>query len=363
MKKILVITRPVDNAGDWLITERLIALTEQVAGEAFDSARVDFSPATRSQPVGFYNSYDAIIAGGGPIADDRLLSPSAFHLMSVLEEVNVPVSLIGIGWYGRTPKSGDVYGESRLSEAVRRKVALIEARGGVITSRGCITQSVLEQNGIGSVMTGCPVWYADSFASVSLRGIPGDGPRRIVVSNAGITKEPFLHAPVAAQTVGLLELLGSLFPRASLLFTFNGGIDTKYSAPCNREVADWLSDQGIEYRDISGDASGFALYEECDLHVGYRLHSHLYCLSRGIPSILIEEDARAADANLTLGTPGPKAYDIDDPESRNPWLVEEVRSAVHWYLQSDCAPMKAALHSAACYAPAMQGALRKAMGA
>ena len=130
MKKVLIVTRPVDNAGDWLITERLIALTSQVANEAFKSVQVDFSPATQKQSVEFYNSYDAIVAGGGPIADDRLLDPAAFHLMSVLEEVNVPTSLIGIGWYGRTPKPADVCGGPLFSEQVRQKLSLLNAGGG-----------------------------------------------------------------------------------------------------------------------------------------------------------------------------------------------------------------------------------------
>ena len=130
MKKVLIVTRPVDNAGDWLITERLIALTSQVANEAFKSVQVDFLPATQKQSVELYNSYDAIIAGGGPIADDRLLDPAAFHLMSVLEDVSVPTSLIGIGWYGRSPKPADVYGGPLLSERVRQKLSLLNARGG-----------------------------------------------------------------------------------------------------------------------------------------------------------------------------------------------------------------------------------------
>lgn len=362
MRKILVVTRPVDNAGDWLITERLVELTRQVAEGAFGKADVEFCSATREMPVGFYNSFDAVVAGGGPIADDRLLSPSAFHLMSVLEDVEVPVSLIGIGWYGRTPKAADVYGAPLFSEQVRSKLSQITLRGG-ITSRGCVTQAVMRRNGVASAMTGCPVWYADGFEPVRLRRPGPGGPRRIAVSNAGITKDPELHGPVAEQTIALLELLGSRFPRSELLFTFNGGINTRYSGPCNREIARWLDDHGIEYRDISGGAGGFALYEGCDMHVGYRLHTHLYCVSRGIPSILIEEDARGADANLTLGTPGPRAYDQDDPSSRNPWLVEEVGSALDWYLESGFAPMEAALHAVSLYAPTMREALMRAVGA
>ncbi|WP_143753891.1 hypothetical protein [Collinsella sp. An271] len=75
------------------------------------------------------------------------------------------------------------------------------------------------------------------------------------------------------------------------------------------------------------------------------------------------ETGEIHDANLTLGTPGPRAYDPDDPSSRNPWLVEEVGSALDWYLESDFAPMEAALHAVSLYAPAMREALMRAVGA
>lgn len=362
MRKILVVTRPVDNAGDWLITERLVELTRQVVEGAFGEADVEFCPATREMPVGLYNSFDAVVAGGGPIADDRLLSPSAFHLMSVLEDVEVPVSLIGIGWYGRTPKAADVYGAPLFSGKVRSKLSQI-ARGGGDHQQGVrhaggheAQRRRLGHDRLPRVVRGRLRAGAPQEAGL-WRAAPHSGLER------GITKDPELHGPVAEQTIALLELLGSRFPRSELLFTFNGGIDTRYSGPCNREIARWLDDHGVEYEDISGDAGSFALYEGCDMHVGYRLHTHLYCVSRGIPSILIEEDARGADANLTLGTPGPRAYDQDDPSSRNPWLVEEVGSALDWYLESGFAPMEAALHAVSLYAPAMREALMRAVGA
>lgn len=44
-----------------------------------------------------------------------------------------------------------------------------------------------------------------------------------------------------------------------------------------------------------------ALYGNADLHIGYRVHAHLFCLSRRIPSILINEDSRGVGQAAALG--------------------------------------------------------------
>lgn len=53
--------------------------------------------------------------------------------------------------------------------------------------------------------------------------------------------------------------------------------------------------------DISGSKEGFKQYDECDLHIGFRVHAHIYNISMGNPSILINEDARGAGVNDALG--------------------------------------------------------------
>ena len=61
---------------------------------------------------------------------------------------------------------------------------------------------------------------------------------------------------------------------------------------------------GARTRDISGSASGFAVYDDVSLHVGYRVHAHLYCLSRSTPSYLVAEDSRGIGVLQTLGDLG-----------------------------------------------------------
>ena len=63
--------------------------------------------------------------------------------------------------------------------------------------------------------------------------------------------------------------------------------------------------------DISHSADGFSIYDDCDLHIGFRVHAHIYCLSMRKRSVLIEEDGRGAGVNQILGLPSLKSYSDD----------------------------------------------------
>ena len=357
---ILVIARPIDNAGDWLIADRLVSLVTKTAKEISPTSHVEFKNALSVNDVDYYNSFDSIVIGGGPIADNTLLGSDSFDVMAKLSQITTPVSLIGVGWYGPTTSSKDMFAY-RVVPDLKDKLCMIIQSGGVIGVRDITTQYVLASNGIDSIVSGCPVWYPEDSSPSHLSGNIALDPKKIVISNAGITKDSSVHEAVAHQTQLLVNSLQILFPRAELLFTFNGGIDTKYSAPCNRAIADFLYEKNISYYDISGSATGFNLYDDADLHVGYRLHSHLYCLSKGIPSLLIEEDARGGGANVTLGTPRVTAYDSLKHTQPNPYFEKELETVLKEYQTSGYLAFINALERVNLYLPVMKNVIKKAL--
>lgn len=358
--KILIIARPIDNAGDWLIADRLVSLITKVAKEIDPTSQIEFKNALSVYDVDYYNSFDSIVVGGGPIAANSLLGSNSFDVMAKLNQITTSVSLIGVGWYGATASAKDIYSYTIMPD-LKEKLCVINELGGVIGVRDVTTQYVLTNNGIDSTVTGCPVWYPEdsSFSRLS-RDVDFD-PKKIIISNAGITKDPAVHEGVVYQSQLLVGSLQKLFPQAELLFTFNGGIDTKYSTRCNRGIVDFLERKKIPYYDISGSSSGFDLYDDADLHVGYRLHSHLYCLSRGIPSLLIEEDARGGGANITLGTPRVTAYDPLDCAQRNPYFEKELETILREYQLSGYIAFINALERVNLYLPVMKSAIKKAI--
>ena len=358
--KFLVVARPIDNAGDWLIADRLVSLVRNVAKELDPTSRVEFGNALKRNSVDYYNSFDSIVIGGGPIADNSLLGSDSFDVMAKLSQITTPVSLIGVGWYGPTTSSKDMFAYT-VAPGLKDKLCMIIQSGGVIGVRDVTTQYVLASNGIDSIVTGCPVWYPEDLSPSHLSENIALDPKKIVISNAGITKDSSVHEAVTHQTQLLVNSLQILFPRAELLFTFNGGIDTKYSAPCNKAIAEFLEEQNVPDYDISGSSTGFDLYDDVDLHVGYRLHSHLYCLSKGIPSLLIEEDARGGGANITLGTPRVTAYDPQNHMRQNPYFKKELETVLLEFQSSGYLAFINALERVNLYFPIMKNAIKKAL--
>ena len=69
----------------------------------------------------------------------------------------------------------------------------------------------------------------------------------------------------------------------------------------HRLFSNWLKQQSIEFVDVSGSVEGLKdIYNECDLHVGFRVHAHIFMCSKSKPSILINEDGRGKALNDVL---------------------------------------------------------------
>jgi hypothetical protein len=73
--------------------------------------------------------------------------------------------------------------------------------------------------------------------------------------------------------------------------------------------ARWARSRGWETVDITGAAEGFEVYDRAGLHIGYRVHAHLYSLSRAVPSYLVAEDSRGRGVHETVGMLGALGFD------------------------------------------------------
>ena len=96
----------------------------------------------------------------------------------------------------------------------------------------------------------------------------------------------------------LLEIIRTAYPQAHIKVLLHRGI-TQH----NKWLTEKQNQIKIQYEidTISGSSEGFQQYETCDLHIGFRVHAHIYNLSMGTPSILINEDARGNGVNDALG--------------------------------------------------------------
>src|SRR5690606_23158020 len=109
------------------------------------------------------------------------------------------------------------------------------------------------------------------------------------------------------QTIKVASLMKKEFPKAIFYLSFHRGIFPDKHTKFVTSIGYLLMCIGakfyipkIKIRDISYDLGKMNFYEQMDFHIGYRVHAHLYFLSRRIPSILINEDGRGAGMIMTL---------------------------------------------------------------
>lgn len=329
MKKIIIIGRPYSNGGDFLIYDRVVKVLKTVKPEA--SITLNLKNDNRFD-VEELNRYDAIITGGGGAQFSEQYVETSF-LYQRFEEITVPIHYMGTGLYGPDGTDATVYG-SQYSEKMIAYFNKVLERGGQLATRDWTVDTIFRNNGIhNTVMTGCPAWYDLETLRESETGIiskpsfRGKDIRIIAISNHGLTKNAEDHEKKLRQMKSLIVFLQERFSSAKFMLTFNDGYMTKYSKNYNLSLKEWAESQNIDCVELSGDADKFRALDQIDLHIGFRVHTHIYCISKRIPSLLIEEDIRGYGMNETFHLPHITAYAQDSaPEDfrSNPFLNEQL---------------------------------------
>lgn len=295
--KIALMSGAYVNAGDFLIEDRSRRLLEKFIGQAeVHILKRDVSYDGRLEEL---QAYDRIVFGGGP-GYQRKLYPDAVPFVSDLSRLKTPVAIMGWGWKGKGISEKSLYGKgNQLSGSMARFVRNAENSGGGLGCRDWYTVRYLKNQGFRKCrMTGCPAWYdLDYMEGLHAgrgragAGWAGTGRPCICISDAAFPHHKWMMGVLAAHMRGK-------YPRARIRMVFHRGItdkDRPFTSPL------FLERYRLEYVDISGSADGFCIYDACDLHIGFRVHAHIYNLSRGKASILVNEDARGYGVNDALG--------------------------------------------------------------
>ena len=166
---------------------------------------------------------------------------------------------------------------------------------------------VLASNGfLNGIMTGCPAWYDINQISNRISG--REEIKKIAIS------DPADAIAYADQSIKIVEYLRKRYPEAEIHYFFHRGIESdKHTvsilAKCNIRTKLKLEEIGVVIHDIAYGYEGFMEYNKFDLHIGHRVHAHIYNLSQRKKSILIEEDSRGAGINDILGLWNLRAYE------------------------------------------------------
>ena len=309
------------NVGDFLIRDRARRLLVEHCGVSADDIRefdMVYKEATE-EVLSAVRQTDAVVLAGGPAYQERFCSDIYPSLDPVLDE-GVPVYPLGPGWYGTDEESYTFTAESQhLLERIHDRIQF----SGV---RDPPTKRVLERHGIENVeLVGCPAWY-----DLERRDAEPHRPSSvdsIVVSTVVPESEYYRD-----QFRYLLERVTAEFPDAEWYCSFHRGIHADEYTPDDRtvhleEFREVAEQQGYEVRNTAYGVDNLEFYRDVDVHVGYRVHGHIYFLAQKHPSYLLQVDGRGTGASEGLDTPSDvRAFDREHYEQPVDEVLENIQA-------------------------------------
>jgi hypothetical protein len=286
---LVTLTGAFKNSGDYLIGHRArTLLASHTDHEIVDINRKAIDDASYE----IFNKAMAVLLTGGP-AYQAGIYPGVYDLD--LDRIQVPVIPYGLGWKG---KLGQDPKNFQFTEESKDFIKTIHQGEFFSSCRDHLTKEVLGNLGVENVaMTGCPAWYEESVLDqdFSWREV-----KTIVFSMPAVEQE---------SVMPILKHLSKTFPKAKKYLVFNAGFVSTRSKDAQK-ITNWYSKvkfaaklRGFESVSFESD---FAKFQEiqslADLHVGFRVHSHIFSVSKRIASVLIAEDSRGVGQLEAMGS-------------------------------------------------------------
>lgn len=297
--KIALLSGALKNAGDFLIVERSKKLLMKMYP---DCVIEEYTRSTGLEPnLDRFNENDVAVCAGGPgyLKD---YYPKQMPLMSDLSDIKIPIFLMGMGWSGTDTMQDTVY-SYLLGEGMKKFLDRVQSDTGLLGCRDWYSVNVLRNMGIQSgIMTGCPAWYDLDYVNqlhLSEQQKDFSKIKKICVSDAAYVND-------FPQVEKIINFLKKNFSNAEIVCVYHRGTNMdEYTKPAlavqQKAYFDRIQSLGVRMEDISSGADGMSIYDDCGLHIGFRVHAHIYNLSRRNISILIEEDGRGGGVNDALG--------------------------------------------------------------
>jgi exopolysaccharide biosynthesis predicted pyruvyltransferase EpsI len=303
MDYYVLLTGGKNNAGDFLIKHRAKKLLKELRPDREFKDFNSWEPFDEEKLEIVNNSIGLILTGGPAL--QRNIYPGIYKLTSDLSKIKVPIISFGIGWKSANGNWENINNYKLNDESLPLIHRLAES-GYKSSVRDYHTMHVLQNYGMNNVvMTGCPALYdLDSIG----KPIDVDTIDKINFSlGVGFIDSKNMERSVKDILIKLKEH----FSHKKLSVKFHHSIDKKFlNTPDassklyqnNVRFSKWLESIGIEYEDISGSAQNLIdSYTNSDLHLGYRVHAHIFMSSISKPSILIAEDGRGKGLRALLG--------------------------------------------------------------
>ncbi|MFK8038846.1 MAG: polysaccharide pyruvyl transferase family protein [Crocinitomicaceae bacterium] len=302
--QFVILTGSKNNAGDYLIKLRAKQLFANLRP---DREIIDINgwETLTEENLKIVNDSRALILMGGPALVENML-PNVYGISDALDKIKVPIIMMGLGWKSVQGNWENTY-SYKLSPITNKLVQLVSNSGFLSSVRDYHTLNSLRFNNCDSVlMTGCPAYYDEQFIGTDFNAKPVEK----VAFSLGVS---FVESP-SMEKLMKENILAcrSKFADKSFEVVFHHSLDReKFKGayqPASTHVkkhhlfVDWLEANKIKYVDISGSAENLMnYYSQVDLHIGYRVHAHIFMNSTARQTILISEDGRAKGVKGAIG--------------------------------------------------------------
>ncbi len=301
----VILTGAKNNAGDYLIKYRAKHLFSALRSDR-QIIDMDGWNALSDNDLETVNQAKALILMGGPALQSKMY-PGIYPLRENLEDIKVPIVTMAIGWKSRsgTASATENY---PLSGQTLKLLQRVDESGYLSSVRDYDTQKTLKYHGFNHFeMTGCSALY-----SLDHIGVSPDRKCDIKRVSFSLGVNFFKNEKLEKINKNLILSLQSVFPQAEFKVVFHHSTDPDFYSQTHNpniklvkaqlDLIDWLNDHNIDHIDISGSANNLIdHYSSCDLHVGYRVHAHIFMSSINQRSILIAEDGRGTALQKVLG--------------------------------------------------------------
>lgn len=332
--KIVFLTGAYKNAGDFLIEKRAIELLRYVYPniEIIKILRINIK-----ENIDLINSSDVVVLGGGPIYMENMdkFLPVEF----CCDYIQPPIMILGGGWWGINGCNSAAY-DYKFTNTTVSFLRKVDIYGLGLGCRDLYSYKTLKKQGFRNVyMTGCPAWYDLKYVHNTELSKRKKKIKKIIISDPAQRRN-------FESAFKIVEYVYNKFPNSSITFMFHRGIGKdQYTSERQGEALESLCEKlkssiiPMNVIDISYGAAGFDIYNDCDLHIGFRVHAHIYNLSRRNRTILIEEDGRGAGVNQALGLPSITSYndkysgilerlfsenECHSKQYMSPYIIEEI---------------------------------------
>ena len=312
----IALTGAKKNSGDFLITDSAIKLLEEIRPDRI----IIKYPAWKlvGENLDIFNNSKAVLILGGP--GYRIDSyPKVYPLANNLNKLQIPIIPIGLGTIYRNSDLPNIKSTPKNLLFVQKLRENIENG-----CRGPNSKLLLETLGISNVnLIGCPAFHCGNSPKDAAFFKPE------TINNIAFSLPAKLERFIEVEKI--LDQLLSKVPDSKLtLFLHRGGeIKDEYSMPDDFKISELAKSLCSKYKtkleNISYSSRGFDKYLKADLHLGYRVHAHIFCISHLRPSYLINEDGRGEEIQKALELPSIDSGDLENQNVVNSILQDQAK--------------------------------------